>query len=67
MPQKKLFEVEKKKEVDENEVHVFAHVIRSYPEEILDMDGHFVRLELGKTVPMTKRLYKMLKELGYVR
>ena len=66
MPQKKLFEVKEAKKSDD-EVHIVALCIESYPEEILDLDGHFVKLERGRQVFMTKRLYKMLKEMGYVR
>ena len=68
--QKTLFDLgakKEKKERSDEETHVAAKVILSYPDEILDVDGHFIRLEAGKVVFMTKKAYEILRGLGYVR
>ena len=51
---------------NDEETHVIAYCVKSYPEEILDVDGYFIKLRKGKMVWMTKKTYKILKELGYV-
>jgi len=59
---------ERKKEIEElSDEYVMAYCVKSAREPILDTDGYFVNIVEGRYVYITRALYRILKESGYVR